>query len=652
LPAVHPRREYSRSVLATIRFGLFLLLSACATTEQLPADFTPPEQNDARTVEQFCYDAAEIVAETTLIRESNSYRVLEVSMAAGLQGDDDDTPISFEFYEQIADGSSPVIVLLPILNGQKHLMRPFATYFAQHGYAAVIVDNLQRRSLLEDMIDPEPAIRRTIQRHRRVIDWVETRPDLDGSRIGVFGASLGGFNALFLSAFDSRVSAVVPALAGGSLAEVLVASNERRIIRAVDEVRNELSLDDAALLEYLQDKIQTDTLVVAEHIHPDRVLMVLAEDDEAVPYERQLELQEAMSEPEAITLPTGHTGAAVYLPYLRSKVLDFFDRKFSEPSDYGTAALPAGVCDEFEQDVEKIPLLDRTQSTVHNVVNGAAQYFDSFFGANKVSDRSNVSRGSISLRSQYDERDGFGHSVRLRARIALPALKERTKLVLGRGDADQMIDGSAYDYGDNLPGQSNDFEDEDWLIGLGFSRNPNSSDGWHFSVGIKINTPLEPYVRGGYRWNKTIGDAWLWRLRPVVFAQSQRGTGGSLTNIFDYAASPKWMFRSTSILQGEDEVEGLGWTQRFTAFQRLSDRVAMSYSLFGTGETEAEVPVQDYGLEIRWRRRISREWLFIELLTFASWPREDLTEIRERNLGVGIEFEMQFGDWPGRPQRR
>ena len=30
-----------------------------------------------------------------------------------------------------------------------------------------------------------------------------------------------------------------------------------------------------------------------------------------------------------------------------------------------------------------------------------------------------------------------------------------------------------------------------------------------------------------------------------------------------------------------------------------------------------------------------------------------LVEERERNIGVGIEFEMQFGDWPGRsPQKQ
>ena len=38
----------------------------------------------------------------------------------------------------------------------------------------------------------------------------------------------------------------------------------------------------------------------------------------------------------------------------------------------------------------------------------------------------------------------------------------------------------------------------------------------------------------------------------------------------------------------------------------------------------------------------------MELLTRLSYPREFRVEERERNIGVGIEFEMQFGEWPNR----
>ena len=82
----------------------------------------------------------------------------------------------------------------------------------------------------------------------------------------------------------------------------------------------------------------------------------------------------------------------------------------------------------------------------------------------------------------------------------------------------------------------------------------------------------------------------------------------------------------------------------------MSSIDALSYSAFARGETLNEVPLIDYGVELRYRKRIAREWLFLILSTRLNWPREFTIERRESNFGVGIEFEMQFGDWPGRKQ--
>ena len=38
----------------------------------------------------------------------------------------------------------------------------------------------------------------------------------------------------------------------------------------------------------------------------------------------------------------------------------------------------------------------------------------------------------------------------------------------------------------------------------------------------------------------------------------------------------------------------------------------------------------------------------MELSTSVGWPREFIDEVRESNIGVGLEFELQFGDWPAR----
>jgi dienelactone hydrolase len=319
-------------------------LCACASVDTLPNDFETPSPLPRSYLEQFCYQTAPVENEMVLIKEKKSYRVFEGSINAGLDGSDDDSRITFEFYEPSGDAQSPVVLLLPILNGQKHLMRPFATKFVKNGWAAVIVDTVQRRTLLDDLSDPETAIRLTIQRHRRVIDWIETRPDLDTSRLGVFGASLGGFNALYLAAMDPRISVASTALVGGSLPYVLVTSDERRIVEATEAVKTRLSMDDEQLLEFLTERIETDVLALAAHMNADRVLMVMTRYDKTVPYDSQLRLRDVMGGPEAITLPTSHNMAAVYLFYLRSRVLKFFDRKFAEESDHGTAVIPDDLC--------------------------------------------------------------------------------------------------------------------------------------------------------------------------------------------------------------------------------------------------------------------------------------------------------------------
>lgn len=301
-------------------------------------------------------------------------------------------------------------------------------------------------------------------------------------------------------------------------------------------------------------------------------------------------------------------------------------------------------------EVTKDPLLDRTQRTVYNLVNSTSKRVDSFFGATDVESEENVSRGRISAGYFWDERNGSKTRLRFKARIPMPKTRERGRVVFGRGNVDNFVDGSESDDVDTLPERFNDFEDDEWLLGVGYNRQGGIAKGWDFGVGVRLATPIEPYVRATYRWNRSFNDAWFWRVHPRVFWQNQRGVGGSLTNILDHAFSRNWLFRSWTILQGEDEIEGMGWTQRFFAYQALDNADAISYSIFATGETDNEVPLQNYGLELRYRRQVAREWFFITFSLKLDWPREFLIEERETNFGAGIEFEMQFGDWPGRKQ--
>ena len=78
----------------------------------------------------------------------------------------------------------------------------------------------------------------------------------------------------------------------------------------------------------------------------------------------------------------------------------------------------------------------------------------------------------------------------------------------------------------------------------------------------------------------------------------------------------------------------------------MSNRRALTYSVFVRGETEDEVKLQNYGVEMKFRHRFLREWLFVEYVGSLSWPKELMTEKREINPGIGVRFEAHFGPTP------
>ncbi len=332
-------------------------------------------------------------------------------------------------------------------------------------------------------------------------------------------------------------------------------------------------------------------------------------------------------------------------------VIEADDTVAGEPPAPGTAGAEGSAVDAKPVDCvppaqvfEEDPFLERTQKQVYHVVYHSSRWFDGLFGSSDVQCAGSVSRGFIGPGVRWDQRDGFKGQFRFRADVALPALSDRANLVIGRVDTDDFVDGSADNNINSLPSRFNRFNEQDLVLGVGFNNVGGLRRGWDLGLGVKVRSPLEPYARLRYHWNPVVSDRWLWRIIPQVFAQTNRGEGASLTNVIDFAPSDEWLFRLWSIGTREDEVEGTAWTGKFTAFKSLERQSAIGYSIYANGETENEVELLDYGFEIRYRRSVFRRWFFVELTTSLSWPREFLDEERESNVGVGVEFNLFFGE--------
>ena len=100
-----------------------------------------------------------------------------------------------------------------VVDGQGPLPnRAHARELAQRGYVVIAPDypsfgDLKNHDFYTDRY--ESATMQAIFNHMRCVDLLQSRPDVDSENIGVIGHSLGGHNAMFVAAFDTRIKVAV-----------------------------------------------------------------------------------------------------------------------------------------------------------------------------------------------------------------------------------------------------------------------------------------------------------------------------------------------------------------------------------------------------------------------------------------------------------
>lgn len=131
------------------------------------------------------------------------------------RGRDDRWVEALACYSELAR-SRPLPALLCIPgsgNRKEELVQPLDLIprWADQGFFVLSIDRagdeaemLERRGL--------PAMwGRQVHQLIRTLDYLQTRPEVDGTRIGMLGLSMGGMEALWLAALDQRVRVVVSA---------------------------------------------------------------------------------------------------------------------------------------------------------------------------------------------------------------------------------------------------------------------------------------------------------------------------------------------------------------------------------------------------------------------------------------------------------
>lgn len=320
-------RTYIKIKIGSILVFSLMLLSSCAHYECDPA-YAGPKIRATELLEYYNYPSQPIKAKEEIIKEKKKYFIkkIEFPSTKNVFGTED---IKVDYYVQKEKSKYPTVLILPIAGGADFSVKSFARYFAWHKFNCAIVHNRKVNvSDANSAEDVENYFRQTVLDNRQVLNFLIEREEVDKDRLGCLGLSLGGIKASMVAGVDERIKCSVFGLAGGSIADIALNSDEKAIKAYIEEIIK-MDLSPEEIHTELSQKVKTDPIKLAGYIDARDVLLFIARFDKVVPRKCGDRLYNSIGKPEVIYFFSGHYTSFLYLPYAEVKSLSFFKKKFS-----------------------------------------------------------------------------------------------------------------------------------------------------------------------------------------------------------------------------------------------------------------------------------------------------------------------------------
>lgn len=264
------------------------------------------------------------------------------------------------FYAGKDADPAPALVFCPGYTGSKFaaFYQPYVERFTQAGISVLLVDyrGWGESEGPRGVIDPQWQVADI----RAGLSYLESRPDVDRSRLGVFGVSFGGGNAVAVAGLDDRVKAAVSVsgVADGraflrsmrreyewgqfldDLAEYrrqLAAGGEQKMVQPMGDIAiptperlatkvkgnvPEGMTPDATPLECADAILDYRPVDLAARIAPRALLLFYVEGDVVVPPEHSIWMYEAAGGPKKLVALEGSTHYAAYLDHFERIAAD------------------------------------------------------------------------------------------------------------------------------------------------------------------------------------------------------------------------------------------------------------------------------------------------------------------------------------------
>jgi 2,6-dihydroxypseudooxynicotine hydrolase len=234
-------------------------------------------------------------------------------------------PVSIPFgnrkLQGILRGKGPVVVMAPGLDSTKEELHAYQQPFLDRGMAVLAIDGPGQGTAEYEI----PICGDYERAAKAVVDWIETRNELDAKRIAIWGVSLGGYYAPRAAAYEKRFKACIALSGPFDWAEIWDGLPEltRETFTARSHSKNETEAKRAAATLTLREAAKNITCPI---------FIVAGRQDRLVPAAHAERLAKSVSGPVELLMVEDGGHNANNRPYrYRSRSADWLAQQFGLP---------------------------------------------------------------------------------------------------------------------------------------------------------------------------------------------------------------------------------------------------------------------------------------------------------------------------------
>lgn len=233
-----------------------------------------------------------------------------------------------EYYRPDGKGPFPAVIVLDVTAGNQMLSRHIANHLARHGIAGLFVQmayygprrppGSKLRLMSPDIFQTTRGVTQTVLDLRVASAWLESRPEIDGKKLGIMGTSLGSFIAALTGEMEPRLGRVCSLLGGGGFVDGYI-----------DHPQAKPYFDFFTKLGVKREfwkwwVAPIDPLTCAANLKNRKLLILAASRDDVVPPSMAKALWEASGKQKIVWYDTTHVGAALHIADALEQVLEHF----------------------------------------------------------------------------------------------------------------------------------------------------------------------------------------------------------------------------------------------------------------------------------------------------------------------------------------